>query len=476
MAGDRIKRRILFLLILGFTAALHAGVLAGSIDAFITSELPASGAPGLAYAVVVDGEITTAGVRGVVRLGGDTAVTPVTPFVSGSITKSFTALAVMQLVEAGKLGLDDPVSRHLKSFAGRPAGAITLRQLLSHTSGFSTFQGNRSRKDHTPDALAHRVNELADTTPAYAPETKWAYSNANYQVLGRVIEVVSGQTYQDYVATHILEPVGMTHSFVADGEIHDEIATGHRSWFGTKRPLAENRTVRGTAPQGGIVASANDLARYLAVMMNGKDDVLSAKGKAAMMQPANAASPFYGFGWFLDAEDGTVSHSGNTPGCETLALMLPAERKGVVVLVNAGGGMGFGETVELRYGLAARALGLDYAGEGSRWSRQALFLTLACLPVFFALCIIWAWRHRRALRAKSGWAAGKFSLWFPLGTTLASVWVMLDLVPRLNGASFATLNRFQPDLGLLLIATPVMGVLWAVFRLVVAHTGKSGPA
>src|SRR5690606_32625787 len=145
-----------------------------------------------------------------------------------------------------------------------PAGAITLRQLLSHTSGFSTFQGNRSRNDHTPDALAHRVDELADTTLAYAPETKWAYSNANYQVLGRVIEVVSGQTYQDYVATHILEPVGMTHSFVADGEIHDNIATGHRSWFGTKRPLAENRTKRGTAPQGGIVASANDLARYLA--------------------------------------------------------------------------------------------------------------------------------------------------------------------------------------------------------------------
>src|SRR5690606_23328979 len=112
-----------------------------------------------------------------------------------------------------------------------------------------------------------------------------------------------------------LKPVGMTHSFVADGEIHDDIATGHRSWFGTKRPLAENRTVRGTAPQGGVIASANDLARYLAVMMNGRDDVLSAESKATMMQPANAISPFYGFGWFLNAEDGTVSHTGNTPGC-----------------------------------------------------------------------------------------------------------------------------------------------------------------
>lgn len=469
------RRRTLVLLTLGLAGALRGGVTDGAIDAFIASELPASGAPGLAYAVVTDGEITAAGAHGVMRLGGDMAVTPDTPFISGSIAKSFTALAVMQLVESGKLGLDDPVSRYLPNFAGRPAGAITLRQLLSHTSGFSTFQGNRSRRDHTLDALAHQADVLADETPAYAPGEKWEYSNANYQILGRVIEVVSGQSYQNYIATHILKPVGMTHSFVADGEIHDDMATGHRPWFGTKLPLAENRTTRGTAPQGGIVASANDLARYLAVMMNGRDDVLSAEGKAAMMQPANAVSPFYGLGWFLHAEDGTVSHTGNTPGCETLALMLPAERKGVVVLVNAGGGMGFGETVELRVGLAARALGLDYAGEEPRWSVRMLFITLVVLPVIFLLCMIWAWQHRRALRAKSGWA-GKFSLWFPLGTTLASIWVMLDLVPRLNGASFATLNRFQPDLGLLLIATPVMGVLWAMFRLVVAHTGRSDPA
>src|SRR5690606_27029128 len=110
------RQRILVMLILGFTAGLRGAVAAESIDAFIASEWPASGAPGLAYAVVTDGEITAAGARGVMRLGGDMAVTPDTPFISGSIAKSFTALAVMQLVEAGKLGLDDPVSRHLPNF------------------------------------------------------------------------------------------------------------------------------------------------------------------------------------------------------------------------------------------------------------------------------------------------------------------------------------------------------------------------
>ncbi len=143
-----------------------------------------------------------------------------------------------------------------------------------------------------------------------------------------MIEVVSGQDYQAYVATHILQPVGMEHSFVADGKIHEAMATGHRPWFGTKRPLPENRTDRGTAPQGGIVASASDLARYLRMMMNGQDDVLSAAGKALMMRPASEASPFYGFGWFVDSGNGTVWHAGTSPGFETLATMIPAEHKG----------------------------------------------------------------------------------------------------------------------------------------------------
>ena len=296
-------RTLVAMLALGVSAALPTGGPGGSIDDFIDREMPASGVPGLAYAVVSDGDITLAGARGVVRLGGDKKVTADTPFLSGSISKSFTALAVMQLVEAGKIDLDAHVYHYLDGFSGRPAGAITVRQLLSHTSGFSTLQGNAS---YTPitggkDELARRVDQLAEVTPAHAPDENWEYSNTNYQILGRVVEVVSGQEYQTYVAENILDPVGMRNSFVADGEVHESMATGHRPWFGTKKPLPENRPPRGTAPQGGIVASANDLARYLQTMMNGRDDVLSAEGKALMMRPASTASPFYGLGWFVDS-------------------------------------------------------------------------------------------------------------------------------------------------------------------------------
>ena len=455
---------------------VRAAVPEGSIEAFIDVEMPASGVPGLAYAIVIDGEIETLGARGVARLGDDEAMTPDTPLSIGSISKSFTALAVMQLVEAKAVDLDAAVSRYLPSFSGEPAGSITIRHLLSHTSGFSTLQGNTSHTDRAggEDALARCVDPVARLEPASAPDAQWAYSNVNYQILGRVIEVVSGQDYQTYITAHILEPVGMANSFVGDGEVHDEMAAGHRPWFGTKRPLPRGGTERCTAPQGGIVASAHDVALYLRVMMNGEDDILSAAGKAEMLRPASETSPHYGFGWFLDPEAGSVWHAGSTPGFETLATVIPSRHAGVVVLVNAGSGLGFGETTELIRGITARALGLDYDGEGSRWAQKALFIGLTLGPFGFGLGMVWAWRKRVVLRAKRGGGAfGRFSLWFPLVTTGAGAWVILGLVPRLFGVPIETLRLFQPDFGLILIAFAMAGVSWAVFRLAVAYTGPS---
>ncbi|MGB7983034.1 MAG: serine hydrolase domain-containing protein [Candidatus Nanopelagicales bacterium] len=337
--------RLLAGIVLGASVLVPAGEPDASIEDFIDTEMPASGVPGLAYAVVADGEITSAGARGVLRRGGEAKVTSDTPFVIGSISKSFTALAVMQLVEAGRVDLDAEVSQYLDGFSGKPASAVTIRALLSHTSGFSTLKGNTSHADTTggTDALARQVDGLAEVTPAHEPGQRWEYSNTNYQILGRLVEVVSGQDYQTFVTINILAPIGMQDSFVADGEIHEDMATWHRPWFGTKRPLPDNSTDRATAPQGGIVASATDLARYLQMMMNGRDDVLSAEGKAQTMRPASAASPSYGLGWFINPTGGTVWHSGSTPGVETLATMVPAENAGVVVLVNGGSGLGFGE-------------------------------------------------------------------------------------------------------------------------------------
>ncbi|MDX2376509.1 beta-lactamase family protein [Microbacterium sp. LRZ72] len=478
-------RVLLPILGLALSAAVPAGLdfatptttPAGAIEQLIDREMPASGVPGLAYAVVQNGEIASAGARGVLEIGGDATVTPDTPFVIGSISKSFTALAVMQLVEAGEIDLDAEISRYLEVFSGRTSGAITIRQLLSHTSGFSTGQGNAPHPGalEEKDALAHGVAQLAEATPAHEPGSTWEYSNANYEILGRLIEVVSGEDYQTYVTARILEPVGMHDSFVADGEVHDPVATGHVPWFGTKVPLADGPTDRATAPQGGIFASANDIARYLQMMMNDEDDVLSADGKAQMMRPASEVSSFYGFGWYLES-DGAVWHTGVSPGVETLATMIPAEKDAVIVLVNAGSGMGFEETAALRVGVSDTALGLDYDGGSPAWSLQLLFLGLVTLPIVYLLSMVWAWLRRTKIRAKTrSGAPGLFSLWFPLLTTTAAAWVLLGLVPSLNGTPLMRWALFQPDVVLAIVASAVTGVIWAGFRLVVAYTGRPNP-
>lgn len=464
-------QRLLIVLAMGL-AALPARAAVAPVEEFIVDEMSASGVPGLAYAVVANGEVTTIGAYGVTKEGGAN-VAAETPFQIGSISKSFTALAVMQLVEAGEVGLDTEISKYLDDFFAQLAGAITVRQLLSHTSGFSTLQGNASHTDTTggKDELALQVDGLAEAGPAHQPGERWEYSNANYQILGRLVEVVSGQDYQTYVTDNILEPVGMEHSFVADGEVHEDMATGHRPWFGTKRPLSENATDRGTAPQGGIIASAGDLALYMQMMMNGEDDVLSAEGKVQMMSPASAASPYYGFGWYVDPEASAVWHTGLTPGFEAYAAMYPDTGDASVVLLNANGGLGFGETADLQNGVVALSLGRDYGSGGSAWPRASLFGSLLFAPVVYIVAMVWAWRRRDEVRAKSG-AAGLFSLWFPMFTTVVAAWVLMSLTPRLFGTSLSSLALFQPDLVLLLIASGLLGVLWAVFRLGVAYTGK----
>lgn len=449
-----------------------AGAASPALDAVLSADRARSGAPGLTYALV-DADTVRTGMQGEIPTVGGAPGDADTPFLLGSISKSFTALAVMRLVEAGDIELDGAIGAYLPIFADRPSGAVTVRQLLSHTSGFSTVQGNSGLRDRSPsdDALTHQVAQIASWDPARPLGEAWAYSNANYLVLGALIEAVSGETFATYIRTEILDPLGMADSFVADGARHDAMALGHRPWFGAKRAMAPGETDRITAPAGGVIATARDLGRYLAVMMNGQDDIVSAETKAAMMAPASAASPFYGLGWFIDGEAGTVYHAGLSPGVETLAVMVPEDRRAALILVNANGGLGFGETSALLTGFPAQALTLDEPAPDGAWSRKAIFLTFAVSPLLFLIGLIQAVRGRAGLRAKSG-PGGLFSLWFPLVITSVLAVVSLKIIPALFGTPLANFQRYQPDFTLLLIATAVTGVVWAVARLAIAYSGR----
>ena len=180
----------------------------------------------------------------------------------------------------------------------------------------------------------------------------------------------------------------MEHSFVADGEVHDAMATGHRPWFGTKRPLPENTTDRATAPQGGIIASASDLARYLQMMMNGQDDVLSAEGKALMMRPASAASPSYGLGWFIDSGQRTVWHPDPLPVSRRSRPWLPPRRARLWSWSTAAVGWASGKPPNCSTASPPGAFGLDYDGEGPRIWQKILSIGLVALPIIYLLAVV----------------------------------------------------------------------------------------
>lgn len=314
----------------------------------------ANGTPGFAVAVVAGGRI--AHTRGFGSADdGHRRVTPDTPFLLGSTSKSFTALAVMQLVDAGKVKLDAPVRRYVPEFrlAGNAADRITVRQVLQHTSGLppNTAGGSilKTAANGTPEQA---IAELRGKAPASAPGTEMEYVNANYVLAGLVVERVSKEPYGRYIERHIFAPLGMTNSFTAPGPAQSAgLAAGHRYVFGfadTTGPTFR----RGMLAAGYLMSSARDMGRYLAMYLKdgvGPDGrrVISPRGFRALMTPgrhdtelggwADGAKSRYAMGWFVGGpwREPAVLHPGDAADSSSLMVLLPKRGMAVLTLTNA---------------------------------------------------------------------------------------------------------------------------------------------
>ncbi|MFK7841996.1 MAG: serine hydrolase domain-containing protein [Sphingorhabdus sp.] len=465
MRSSRFFIIILLAVLFGTLPTAHAST--ADIQTFVEREAKAASVPGVAYALI-DGDQVHTGHFGQAKDDGGRSVSEQTAFAIGSISKSFTAFAIMQLREKGLLELDMPVSTYLPELEKAAVGAMTVRQLLSHTSGLSIVQGNSNQTDVTTDrdALKRRVAYLATLTPARAPGEVWDYSNANYQLLSRVVEVLSASEFGDYVESQILKPLGMNDSRMIDWEHGPDDAAPHRPWFWTKMQFDGRGTGRGSLGQGGVMASARDMATYLNMMMNGENDILTADSKAEMMQPASSISPSYGLGWFVAPERGLVFHSGANPGFEAFASMRPDQKKAFIILANGGSGFGFGETGYLRRGAAVLALG----GPDERrpgWMMKAAFLLIVALPLFCLLGAWRSWKRRASIKAK-GRGIAHSRIWMPLLAAVGFAYVLLIFLPGSFGVNIQTATFFQPDLGLLLTLSAIGIAIWAAIHSLVA--------
>ena len=265
---------------------------------YITARRLDLGTPGLAVGVVTESEQVS-------RSAGD--LSPTTPMPVGSVTKSFTALAVMQLAEAGVLALDSPVVAYLARFTtADPSNSreITVRELLSHTSGIPTRAG-LSPLSEPATTLSAQVAALSRVHTGRPGQ--FAYSNANYLVLGELVERVSGQSYAAYVRQHILAPLDMTHTYTDLASARAAgLRPGHRIWFGVGVPTGTFYRAD-FLPAGFLISTGSDLQHYVAALL---DDgafrgrrVLSTAGVHALFESAAPGIVFgtpggYGLGWF----------------------------------------------------------------------------------------------------------------------------------------------------------------------------------
>jgi CubicO group peptidase (beta-lactamase class C family) len=336
-----VLKKVLFILLLCSTSLFSPLVIAqaasDAVDACIRSEMQQRRIPGLALLVMKNGKIERAQGYGFSNVELQVPVSPNTIFQSGSMGKQFTAMAVMMLVEQGKLSLDESLT---KFFPDAPAAwsQVKVKNLLSHTAGFTDYPENFDfRRDYTEDELLKIVEGIP---LAFPPGSKWSYSNLGYLTLGVVIHRVSGQFYGDFLHDHLFAPLGMsTTRIISESDIVPNRAAGYRLVKGELKNQAWVSPSLNTTADGALYFSILDLAKWDAALHDGKL-VSPASYKlmwtAFVLNDGKPNSAGYGFGWFTGKVNGhaAVGHPGEWQGFNTNITRYTDDGLTIVVLTN----------------------------------------------------------------------------------------------------------------------------------------------
>jgi CubicO group peptidase (beta-lactamase class C family) len=342
MRGAILKDlRLTILMIFGLVLSARNAAAAETDDVnrTVRAEMERQHIPGLALLVSRNGKAIRTEGYGLANVELKVPVTPQTLFQSGSVGKQFTATAVMMLVERGKIGLDDPLSKY---FPQAPSWwtQVTIRELLSHTAGFGDYpQTFDFRKDYTEDDLLRIV---AAIPAAYTPGTSWAYSNLGFLTLGILIHRVTGQFYGDFLRDNVFKPLDMsTTRVINEADIIPNRASGYRLVDGHLKNQEWVAPMVNTTADGSLYFSILDVAKWDAALYTDKllkSADLTQMWTVAPLRNGKPNSGHYGFGWFIESRNGhrVVEHEGQWQGFETQISRYVDERLTVVVLTNLG--------------------------------------------------------------------------------------------------------------------------------------------
>ena len=356
------------------------------IDRLMRAFATRSSVPGIAYGVIVDGKLAHIGVSGLREVATNSPVDSVTVFRIASMTKSFTAVAIMQLRDAGKLSLDQPAERYVPElkklrYATTDAPKITIRDLLSHSAGFPEDNPWGDQQLSRTEAELSRMIE-SGIPFSTSPSTGYEYSNFGFAILGRVVANVSGMPYPQYIRSKVLLPLGMTVTTLEARDVPpNRLAHGYRRQDG--KWLEEPQLPDGSfGPMGGMLTSIADLSKWVGFMLDafpardGADtgplkrsslremqQVIRYNGSVASRDASGMpvlSAGGYGFGLGVRQTclfRASIAHSGGLPGFGSVMRWLPEQGVGIVALGNLTY-TGWGGVVEESFTALAKTGGL----------------------------------------------------------------------------------------------------------------------
>ena len=441
-----------------------------AIDRYLADSLDATRIPGMAVAIIRGGEVMH--MAGYGTDGRARPVSPQTPFRIGSLTKSFTAAAVLQLAASGRIAIDASVQAYLRDFATADpnlAQRITVRHLLNQTSGIADSGFPAINDDE--DDLARRVASMRSARLVSEPGRAFHYSDANYQVLARLIEVVSGVPWARYLAERVFAPLGMTGTVAAGTSAQGslaapDLAPGHILLFGM--PVARPELDGLLAGSGGVISTAEDMGRWLVAQSTGGGPLLRPDDVALMQTPPSGVEGGYAMGWQLIAPGHgprRLEHTGVLSTYSAIQVLLPDSGLGFVLLFD--GNSALADTAGLAAGLTALLTGNAQATKPRSTAAVAAVLgvtTLAVLALRVRGLRIARWRRRRTGQPR--WTALPGLAWLGLPVAL------LAGMPALLGATidrsftFWQLWRAMPDVMIVIAVSALSGTILAGVRIV----------
>ncbi|HZS08833.1 MAG TPA: serine hydrolase domain-containing protein [Blastocatellia bacterium] len=319
-----------------------AAARANGVDEFVQKQMEARHIPGVSVAVVQDGKVVLAKGYGMANVELSSPATENTVYQLASVTKQFTATAIMMLVEDGKISLDDKLTKILD---GLPAAwdGVTVRHLLNHTSGIRSYTSvpdffKTARKDYKKEEI---IKLVTDAPMEFAPGEKWNYNNTGYFLLGMIIEKVSGKEYGAFLSERIFQPLGMTSTRVNDlTEVIKNRAQGY-TWNNGRLRNGEYLSPTQPFSAGALVSTVLDLAKWDAALYTEK--LLRRASLDQMWTPTklnDGKTQDYGFGWGVDVyrTRKRLSHGGGIQGFSTFITRFVDDKLTVIVLVNQEGG------------------------------------------------------------------------------------------------------------------------------------------